>query len=77
MATTPPPNPNLFDLDTIKENEYSLELRDARELCKLYCEYSGRLAPFVAAGDGGLEYTQDEIDVVRNEWAKFIVSTYV
>ncbi|KAL6588177.1 hypothetical protein OROMI_001155 [Orobanche minor] len=27
--------------------------------------------------DGGLEYTQDEIDVVRNEWAKFIVSTYV
>ncbi|KAL6563106.1 hypothetical protein OROHE_005693 [Orobanche hederae] len=26
---------------------------------------------------GGLEYTQDEIDVVRNEWAKFIVSTYV
>ncbi|KAL6557624.1 hypothetical protein OROMI_017974 [Orobanche minor] len=40
-ATTPPPNPNLFDLET-------LELRDARELCKLYCEYSGRLAPFVA-----------------------------
>ncbi|KAL6577098.1 hypothetical protein OROMI_011374 [Orobanche minor] len=40
-ATTPPPNPNLFDLDI-------LELRDARELCKLYCEYSGRLAPFVA-----------------------------
>ncbi|KAL6565534.1 hypothetical protein OROHE_004589 [Orobanche hederae] len=27
--------------------------------------------------DGGLEYTQAEIDVVRNEWAKFIVSTYV
>ncbi|KAL6557639.1 hypothetical protein OROMI_017989 [Orobanche minor] len=27
--------------------------------------------------DGGLEYTQDKIDVVRNEWAKFIVSTYV
>ncbi|KAL6553960.1 hypothetical protein OROMI_019633 [Orobanche minor] len=42
---TPPPNPNLFDLDT---NEYNLELRDARELCKLYYEYSGRLAPFVA-----------------------------
>ncbi|KAL6531252.1 hypothetical protein OROHE_014321 [Orobanche hederae] len=40
-AMTPPPNPNLFDLDT-------LELRDAHELCKLYCEYSGRLAPFVA-----------------------------
>ncbi|KAL6554670.1 hypothetical protein OROHE_007409 [Orobanche hederae] len=32
---------------------------------------------FVTKRDGGLEYTQDEIDVVRNEWAKFIVSTYV
>ncbi|KAL6535537.1 hypothetical protein OROMI_026911 [Orobanche minor] len=27
--------------------------------------------------DGGLEYTQAEIDVVMNEWAKFIVRTYV
>ncbi|KAL6561729.1 hypothetical protein OROMI_017330 [Orobanche minor] len=32
---------------------------------------------FLSRRDGGLEYTQDEINVVRNEWAKFIVSTYV
>ncbi|KAL6574773.1 hypothetical protein OROMI_012058 [Orobanche minor] len=46
----------------IKQNEYSLDLRDARELCKLYCEYSGRLAPFVA----------DYRFISQDHWTQFV-----